>query len=626
MQWLIGLPIALACVRFGPRHVTIPMLIYAALCVYYGIKVKKPPRRPARVSANFKPGFHTAFSLTLSLILAELFYLDWVKKDTLDRLTGWLHITRSQMFMAISAILFVLVYISVRTIAEAVFTRETEEKVRAIDGQSTAIGGRLHIYLLLCAIAIVTICSKSSPLYPLNDWPDSNCFMTVGKSMLRGVVPYRDLMEQKGPILYAIHALAALISFDSFLGMWLIEIGCCYGFLVYSWKTFRLLRGRASVSTIPIGAALVYACQSFSHGDSVEELCLPILAFAMYAGCRAYINGQLPTAGENLIVGITSACILWMKYTILGFYAGWYIILAARAIKRKEYRGLIRMTALIATGVAITTIAVLAYFLANNAIGDLMEVYFYTNLFAYGVAHSSVPLWGTFVNLCVGIKSIQQFNVWSLIGFGLILWNTSGNKREEWKYVFTTAGFLLLSVYAGGRTYPYYALIFSIYTPLGVMFFIDMIGRALPKMARIARKYGRTTAAAGLCAGILLSFTTTNQYMMLADREAMPQYKFKRDIEVSGISNPTLLNYGFLDSGFYTTTGIVPETKYFCFLNVLADDMKANQDRYIDEGATDFVVTRKKEAPELPNYTLIDSASYSRDGNMYDFQLYQRNN
>ena len=69
----------------------------------------------------------------------------------------------------------------------------------------------------ITAVGMITLCSKSSPLYPFNDWVDSNVYMTMGRAMLDGGIPYRDLYEHKGFIVYAIHALAAFVSSTSFL-------------------------------------------------------------------------------------------------------------------------------------------------------------------------------------------------------------------------------------------------------------------------------------------------------------------------------------------------------------------------------------------------------------------------
>ena len=63
----------------------------------------------------------------------------------------------------------------------------------------------------------VAICSKSSFLYPINDWGDVNTYFTIGKGMLAGKVPYRDLYDQKGVVIFALQALGAIISYDSCL-------------------------------------------------------------------------------------------------------------------------------------------------------------------------------------------------------------------------------------------------------------------------------------------------------------------------------------------------------------------------------------------------------------------------
>ena len=83
--------------------------------------------------------------------------------------------------------------------------------------------GKLLLFSLLLSFLFLGLCSKNSPLYPMNIWPDVNCFFTVGKSMVHGMIPYRDLYEQKGPILYFIYALAALISEHSFVGAYILD-------------------------------------------------------------------------------------------------------------------------------------------------------------------------------------------------------------------------------------------------------------------------------------------------------------------------------------------------------------------------------------------------------------------
>ena len=68
------------------------------------------------------------------------------------------------------------------------------------------------IFCLIIASLFLCMNTKSSPLYKLNDWYDAQCFFTMGKSMMNGLVPYLDLFEQKGPLLFFIYGIASIIS------------------------------------------------------------------------------------------------------------------------------------------------------------------------------------------------------------------------------------------------------------------------------------------------------------------------------------------------------------------------------------------------------------------------------
>ena len=51
-------------------------------------------------------------------------------------------------------------------------------------------------FTILVACLFLLFASKSSPIYPLNDWVDANAIFTVGKSMMDGKVVYKDIFEE----------------------------------------------------------------------------------------------------------------------------------------------------------------------------------------------------------------------------------------------------------------------------------------------------------------------------------------------------------------------------------------------------------------------------------------------
>ena len=65
---------------------------------------------------------------------------------------------------------------------------------------------------LLLAAGLLLFASKSSPLFPLNDWVDANTLLTVGKSLMQGQVLYRDVFDHKGPYIYLAYGLGWLVS------------------------------------------------------------------------------------------------------------------------------------------------------------------------------------------------------------------------------------------------------------------------------------------------------------------------------------------------------------------------------------------------------------------------------
>jgi len=69
----------------------------------------------------------------------------------------------------------------------------------------------IQYFILLAVIGtfMMAFCSYTSPAFYFDYSPDNNAFFTVGKAMMNGIVPYKDIFEQKGPLLYLIYGFAA---------------------------------------------------------------------------------------------------------------------------------------------------------------------------------------------------------------------------------------------------------------------------------------------------------------------------------------------------------------------------------------------------------------------------------
>ena len=478
---------------------------------------------------------------------------------------------------------------------------------------------RAFLYCLLTAFVVLTICTKSSFLYPFNDWVDANCFFTVGKSMAEGKVLYRDIYEQKGILLYVLHALAYRISADTFFGVYLLEVLAGALFLFFAYKTVRLYARRGILFWLPWLGALIYASASFCHGDSAEELCMPILTACIYLSERSFRRGKTLSFWDWFLAGVLGGCVLWIKFNLLGFFVGWALVPLYRTLRDKGFLPALRAVAGVLLGVLVPSVPVLVYFIKNDALSDLWTAYFYNNIFLYSAAQDEGQgvlsllqmLYGR-VRIFMGIA--YPFAVPAFIG---LVWYSLVSPAK-YRFAPALAALLLVPlIFSGSLNLMYYWLAFAPFAVYGLIPLCVLTDRLLKQDFR--RITAALTAVSLVCTGLFAWAFSQNTYLMQYEKEDMPQYQFKEII--LSVEDPSLLNYGFLDGGFYTVCDLVPECKYFCTLNIPLEDMYEAMDMQIALGLPDFVVTRS--TPLISeNYICVASANMYFEGVDFDYYLY----
>lgn len=484
--------------------------------------------------------------------------------------------------------------------------------------KNTIPSGCIEIFVLfICAVTVITVCSKCSPLYPLNDWDDANCFFTVGKAMMNGKVLYRDIFEQKGPMLYMLHSAAWKISHNTFTGIYFWEIISCFLFLFFSHKTMKLFSDEGVIIALVPMAAFVYSSLAFCSGDSAEELCLPMLAYVFYTAMECAKSGKMLKMTHMLLCGICTGLVLWIKFTMLGFIIGFASAFVILYIRRKQYIQILKYSISMIAGIIISSIPVIVYFIYTDSFYYLWEVYFYDNMFLYSTGNELPPIVKQAVNLLFGLLSFAIYNTFGLLMLAGAFYRVIKKENRTLFFVFSA---IVISCFffsfVGGRAYAYYSLSMSVFAPVGVVFIYEKI------KSRMKNKSSKSYTAAVCIFSILVTvFLCRNTYTIFTDKDDMPQFRFNKIIQQK--SNATLLNYGFLDGGFYTVSGIVPDCRFFCGLNIELPELKETQDKYIQSGKADFVVTKDIKFG-FENYKCVDSCKFRYWTEDSTYYLYEK--
>ena len=431
------------------------------------------------------------------------------------------------------------------------------------------------VRLAALSAVLLALCSKSSPLYAFNDWMDANIFFTMGRSMLGGRVLYRDVFDHKGPVLYLLYGLAGLVGGTDFRGVLVLEIIAMTSFLYTGLRTAELLAGhRLSVWWMALPAAGMAASRAFSHGGSAEELLLPFLAAALFSLVRALHSPGAKPLRAVCVQGLLAGCALWLKYTVLGFYLAWVVVLAALYLRRGWLAQLGRSVGAYLGGLALATLPWVVYFGVHGALGD-------------------------------GLPA-------ALLLAAFLLWTLLTRRFAAAGGVAALAAGLAATSLMGGYL-VYYGLVLAVFAPLGLVPLVRLAEKT-PAPVRTALPWAVLAAGAAACYAL-----TPNRALRGRARADLPQYRF-----AAQINGGSLLNYGTLDGGFYTAAGVLPPCKYFCVTNMPLDDQWTDQQAVLKAGAVDYVVALTGDLHgDFPQYAVIDRCSYDGGEGEVTWYLYQ---
>ncbi|MBR5560715.1 MAG: glycosyltransferase family 39 protein [Clostridia bacterium] len=479
------------------------------------------------------------------------------------------------------------------------------------------------VLALVCSALALAIASTSSPLYAANFWTDSNLYFTIGRGMTQGLMPYRDLFDHKGPLIFVIYALGALVSDTSFFGVFLLEVLSLACALYLSYRTVALYgRGRFALLAVPLTAILTATCVAFNQGGSAEEFCLPALALGLYAALARMREDSPRPALLHAAFGAAMGWVFAIKYTDCGLFFGLALFVLlyewrVRGFGRAFVSGLWMLA-----GMGAVVLPLAGYLALHGVLDETIQVYFIENIFGYGEAQMS---FGAHIyNALAYLRTQSAANplVAGMAMAGCAFSALYALAKQEKGCLFEAmaapagAGLLLLFCYWGEMAHPYYALVFASLVPLGM---IPLM--LLPE--KLAKSRAALVCAAAAVLAIMPLCQTLCQATVLQGigREDMAQHVFA-DI-MRREENPTLLDLSSLDQGFYLAAGITPNCRYFANNNLNTVEKREALNGYLAEKRTMFVVSRWEDPGE--NYALIAEHTSPFDlGDVRTYKLYRR--
>lgn len=252
---------------------------------------------------------------------------------------------------------------------------------------------RPHLYFALAGVFIIF----ALPLLPVPFTRDQGIYGYFGWRWLEGDVPYRDMFEGKGPVLYALYALGLWLAGGEQWGVNLLDILARAAAVMLTGRaTARAAGERAGLFAAVLTALPLLGIFNFMWwNNQAETFMLPMLAgsslLVLRGGRRDLVAAGL-LSGLAVLTKFTSVLHLWPAIWLFARPGeggrrwagpGWYVL-----------------------GLLLGAFPFLTYFTATGALYDFWEIHFRYNILYsggfYGGGDPALPgLWFIFFLLPV---------------------------------------------------------------------------------------------------------------------------------------------------------------------------------------------------------------------------------
>ncbi len=461
-----------------------------------------------------------------------------------------------------------------------------------------------YMFFLALSLTALYFCTESSPFYARNPWDDVSIYYSIGRGITQGYVPYRDMFDHKGPVVFFFYALAHLLVPDCFYGGYLLESFCLSWLLYFVYKAGRLYFYEGVAGGLSVISMVVLLDGDFlGYGGSCEEFAMVIYGSVLY-GYLAYFAGKKACTGRWMAgTGALLGLVFWMKFnmTVCLFVLVGMIMLH----KLLGRHNILKDIAAFAGGFAGVSILVVGYFICAHAIGYLKNGYFVANL-AYADVRSMGETLGVFgQNVLMAVTDNPGITL--LVVLGILVFVLSSRYLG---HILGRAGLAAAFVLLIGSTYVSYAFLYY-YCLVAVFAVLGMIAAAGFLTDRIDRLKvcGKMPFFLGLpCLCLLLVFNQNHREAAAFSENFTLFDVCEKEIEnASNKPDKTILLYRNHTVQAMTYEGMKPAARYYFAPNISKKipEINEEQDRYIHEGTAQFVLVHDVDVyPNLMEWGL----------------------
>lgn len=367
--------------------------------------------------------------------------------------------------------------------------------------------------IILTALLALLFCLRNPLVYAMAPGFDASLFAVMGKMWADGGVLYRDMIDIKGPMIFAIDALGYLLG--GFRGIWGLEWLACWLGLLASWHALEQLELSTRTRLGSLLAILALYGTRYYYGNMTEDWTFHLALIGQWAFITLLLDGRFRLL-PALVAGLTFAIVAWMRMNNGALWGGWYLTLFVLWIIHNQWRSALLLLLSSLGCLALVGAPLLAYFRHYGVLDEF--VYYSFSIFFEGS-------YGNGTSLAVGAVGLFRTGLVMLLpAFVLVLLA----RNWHWSLPVLSATllgvlFTLIANSVSGHVFDHYDVL---YLQLGL----------LPLACLLDRSKEQGDALALLCVGSVILTAAWLLAQQLGFGWSTKEWSLERVREVLGTS------------------------------------------------------------------------------------------
>ena len=243
------------------------------------------------------------------------------------------------------------------------------------------------LLLFFVSFVFVTLFSRSTSFLYVFEGADPSIFKQMGLALLKGKILYIDYFDNKGCILYFIHALGLWLGGDFFI---LLMQVLSLTITLIIWDKMLALYRTPRQRFICIGVALFMLLCFYGAGDQTQEWCLPFISYPLLVYFRAYKTKKEIRPFQRFLIGVCFGIITFIQINNACAFLGFIAFLWIQYLMKKDFIKLFQSLGCFVLGWMVIAIPCMFYFYAKagwHGVYEMVYAMFLSNLEYIGIQH-----------------------------------------------------------------------------------------------------------------------------------------------------------------------------------------------------------------------------------------------